>query len=51
MYCTGTRGTVDAAADPKQLYVIPGSGHNDTYVVGGEAYFATLATFVDGLAR
>lgn len=31
---------------PKQLYVIPGSGHNDTYLVGGAAYFEVMAQFI-----
>lgn len=35
-----------AAPAPKAFEVIPGAGHNDTYVVGGQAYFETLARFV-----
>ena len=35
-----------AAPEPKAFEVIPGAGHNDTYVVGGQAYFETLARFV-----
>lgn len=35
-----------AAPDPKRFEVIPGAGHNDTYVVGGRAYFEMLARFV-----
>ncbi|MCI0371457.1 MAG: alpha/beta hydrolase [candidate division NC10 bacterium] len=35
-----------AAREPKALEVIRGAGHNDTYVVGGRAYFETLARFV-----
>lgn len=35
-----------AAPAPKAFEIIPGAGHNDTYVVGGEAYFETLARFV-----
>ena len=38
----------DVAREPKQFYVIPNAGHNDTYAVGGEPYFATLARFLDG---
>lgn len=41
----------EAAGDPKELYIIPGAGHNDTYMVGGEEYFQALARFVEGLAR
>jgi len=35
-----------AAPEPKALEVIRGAGHNDTYVVGGQAYFEILARFV-----
>ena len=36
-----------AAADPKFFYTVNGAGHNDTFVVGGDAYFQTLAAFVE----
>jgi fermentation-respiration switch protein FrsA (DUF1100 family) len=36
----------DAAERPKDFYLIPGAGHNDTYPVGGEMYFNRVATFV-----
>ncbi len=36
-----------AAREPKSIYRIPGAGHNDTYLVGGDAYFQQLFTFVD----
>jgi fermentation-respiration switch protein FrsA (DUF1100 family) len=35
-----------AAREPKTFEVVRGAGHNDTYVVGGRAYFETLARFV-----
>ena len=35
-----------AANSPKDLYIIPGSHHNDTYVVGGRVYFEKLRTFI-----
>jgi fermentation-respiration switch protein FrsA (DUF1100 family) len=35
-----------AANPPKDLYIIPGAHHNDTYVVGGEAYFQRLKGFI-----
>ena len=35
-----------AAREPKAFEVIRGAGHNDTYVVGGQGYFETLARFV-----
>jgi fermentation-respiration switch protein FrsA (DUF1100 family) len=35
-----------AANSPKDLYIIPGAHHNDTYVVGGRAYFERLKAFI-----
>ncbi len=35
-----------AAADPKEFYDIEGAGHNDTYIVGGEAYFQAIRKFI-----
>ena len=40
-----------AARDPKVFYVIEGAGHNDTYQVGGRAYFQQLARFIAEVAR
>ncbi len=31
---------------PKTLFVIPGAGHNDTYVAGGEAYWKAVGDFL-----
>ena len=39
----------DAAPEPKTWYSIPTAGHNDTYVVGGDAYFRQFRTFARGL--
>lgn len=39
----------DAAKEPKELYTIRGAGHNDTYLVGGQAYFDALRSFVERL--
>jgi fermentation-respiration switch protein FrsA (DUF1100 family) len=39
----------EAAPEPKRLFAIPGAGHNDTYVVGGPAYWKAIADFLDGL--
>jgi hypothetical protein len=39
----------EAAPEPKAWYPIPGAGHNDTYVTGGEAYFQRLAAFASEL--
>jgi fermentation-respiration switch protein FrsA (DUF1100 family) len=35
-----------AAAEPKTFYTIPGAGHNDTYLVGGEAYWQAWEDFL-----
>jgi fermentation-respiration switch protein FrsA (DUF1100 family) len=36
-----------AAAEPKELYLIPGAHHNDTYLVGGREYVGRLRAFID----
>ncbi|HWP58925.1 MAG TPA: alpha/beta hydrolase [Candidatus Acidoferrales bacterium] len=43
----------DAAPEPKEFYAIPGARHNDTYIVGGDAYFAAIKRFIEraGSAR
>lgn len=38
-----------AANEPKQLYVIRGASHNDTYVVGGAAYLDVWSHFLNSL--
>jgi len=38
-----------AANEPKRLHVIRGASHNDTYVVGGAAYFDAWASFLRSL--
>ena len=45
----GAKRLFEAASEPKELFIIPGAGHNDTYIVGGEPYFNALRRFVDGL--
>jgi fermentation-respiration switch protein FrsA (DUF1100 family) len=40
------RALFEAAPEPKVWYPIPGAGHNDTYLVGGSAYFRRLGAFV-----
>lgn len=35
-----------AAPEPKELYIIPGAHHNDTYDVGGAAYFSRWRRFL-----
>ncbi len=37
-----------AAHEPKELYIIPGAHHNDTYLVGGKEYFEKLRNFIFG---
>lgn len=39
----------EAASPPKEFYLIRGASHNDTYLAGGEAYFAKLKAFVHSL--
>ncbi|MBW1861260.1 MAG: alpha/beta hydrolase [Deltaproteobacteria bacterium] len=36
----------DTSGAPKFFFRIKGAGHNDTYLIGGEKYFQTIATFV-----
>ena len=43
------RRLFELAAQPKTLFVIPGAGHNDTYVTGGEPYWKSWAQFLGGL--
>jgi uncharacterized protein len=45
------RRLFDAAPEPKRYYAIPGAGHNDTYIVGGAAYWQALSGFLDHLTR
>lgn len=40
------RALYDRAAPPKELFVIPGAGHNDTYVVGGARYLEAWRRFL-----
>ena len=43
------RKLYDAARGPKSFYVIPGAAHNNTYIIGQEPYFRTLADFITSL--
>ena len=45
------RRLVDAAREPKRYFAIRGAGHNDTYLVGGEAYWQTIADFLETVGR
>ncbi len=40
------RKLFDAANPPKEFYEIAGADHNDTYIIGGPAYFAKLWDFI-----
>lgn len=39
-----------AANDPKEFYAIEGADHNNTYVIGGAAYFAKIRQFINRLS-
>ncbi len=41
------RKLFEAANQPKHFYTIEGAAHNNTYMVGGSAYFDALKTFID----
>ncbi len=43
------RELYEAANEPKEFYTIPGAGHNDTHIVGGEEYFDVIRNFVNKL--
>ncbi len=40
------RRLFELARGPKQLFVVPGAHHNDTYLVGGETYWRAWADFL-----
>jgi len=44
-YSLGRR-LYEAAPEPKRFHEVPGAGHNETYLVGGAAYFAAIREFV-----
>jgi fermentation-respiration switch protein FrsA (DUF1100 family) len=43
------RQLFEAAPEPKTWLELPGAGHNDTYDVGGRAYFQAIRDFLDHL--
>ena len=43
------RKLFEAAGGDKAFYTIRDAGHNDTYLMGGQAYFDALRCFVQGL--
>jgi len=40
------RALYEAASEPKRFHEVVGSGHNETWIVGGDAYFEALSEFV-----
>ena len=44
---TQGRRLFEAAPEPKRFYAIRGASHNDTYIVGGDAYWRAVADFLD----
>ena len=43
------RRLFDEAPEPKRHFAIPGAGHNDTYVVGGDAYWRVISDFLESV--
>lgn len=43
------RRVYEAAPQPKRFFGIAGAGHNDTYLVGGDAYWRALREFLESL--
>jgi fermentation-respiration switch protein FrsA (DUF1100 family) len=43
------RRVFEAAGGRKTFFAIPGAGHNDTYVAGGEAYWRALGGFLQSV--
>lgn len=41
------RRLYEAAPPPKDLYLVPGGHHNDTWLVGGQAYLDRLSSFIN----
>jgi uncharacterized protein len=45
------REVFDAAREPKSFFVVEGADHNNTYQIGGRAYFRRLQQFIEGVIR
>ncbi len=45
------RRLFEAAPEPKRFFAVAGAGHNDAYIVGGEAYWRAVADFVESAGR
>ena len=37
----------ESANEPKELYIIQGADHNDTYLIGGYKYFKVIDDFIN----
>jgi pimeloyl-ACP methyl ester carboxylesterase len=45
------RRVFEAAPGPKHFFAIPRAGHNDTYLVGGDAYWDAVRDFLETLPQ
>lgn len=43
------RRLFEAAREPKRFFPVRGAHHNDTFIVGGDDYYAAIRTFLQGL--
>ncbi len=41
------RELFETATEPKRFYEVMGASHNETWLVGGDAYFEALSAFID----
>jgi len=41
------RRLFEAAAQPKEFFEVRGAQHNDTWLVGGDAYLQAISSFLD----
>jgi fermentation-respiration switch protein FrsA (DUF1100 family) len=47
---TQGRRLFEAAPEPKRFYAIRGASHNDTYIVGADAYWRAVSEFLETVA-
>ena len=45
------RELFDAAAEPKRFHEVVGASHNETWLVGGKAYFEALSQFISNSTK
>ena len=45
------RALYEAAPEPKRFHEVVGSGHNETWIVGGDPYFKALSDFISETTR